>query len=196
MEPLTTATTFAALVGLIGQFRDEKSGQAQIDFNEFLEWLVKTQHEDLKVLLETNAKATIGIKAILNEDREVLLSKLESMDNALSSFASGIKGFSEIAKAINPNTLLSKQAISLLCQFDASQGSKLLEGHYVGGMRLHILDGNGGAIEVKEPRFIEDDLRTLIELGLLRQDYNSNGDNLYIYTRSASELVKSIESDS
>jgi hypothetical protein len=196
MDPLTSATTFASLVGLIGQFRSERSSLSQNDFNEFLEWLVKVQHESLKGLLETNVKATIGIKAILNEDRDAVLSKLESINSALSSFASGIPGFSEVVEAINPSTLLSKQAISLLCQFEDSQGSKLLETHHLGGMSLHLLDGNEGQINVNEPRFIEDDLRTLVKLGLLALNYNSKGENLYKYTRAASDLVQSFEKDS
>ncbi len=196
MDPLSTASAFATIVGLIGQFRGEKSGGKQSDFNDFLEWLIKTQHEDLKLLLETNTRATIGIKALLNEDREVILQKLESLDIALSSFASGISGFAEVAEAINPDSSLSKQAIAILCQFDKSGGSKLLESHNSSGMALLILDGSSGNIEIQEPRFIEDDLRSLVELRLLRHDYNSKGDNLYIYTRSAAQLVNSINTNS
>jgi hypothetical protein len=193
MEPLTTATAFATIVSLIGQFRSEHSSQEQVDFNEFLEWLVKTQHDDIKALLETNTQAMIGIKAILNEDRDVILTKLESIDNALSSFSFGISGFSDLAEAINPNVQLSDQAISLLCQLEDSGGSKILEGHYTSGMALHILDGKVPQIEISDPRFIEDDLRTLSELGLLRHRLNDSGSNLYVYTRQASELIRSFK---
>ena len=66
------------------------------------------------------------------------------------------------------------------------------------GMTGHVrrnthmyLDGNESEMNISEHRFLEDDLKRLVELGLLRQDLNGNGQNLYIFTRSASELVKS-----
>jgi len=46
-------------------------------------------------------------------------------------------------------------------------------------------------MNISDHRFLEDDLKTLVELGLLRHDLNGKGQNLYIFTRSASELVKS-----
>lgn len=106
MDPLQTASAFSTLVSLIGQFRGEWSSQNQVGFNDFLEWLVMTQHDDLKHLLETNTQATVGIKALLQDGREIILQKLQSFDNALSTFASGVSGFAELAQAIKPDSLL------------------------------------------------------------------------------------------
>lgn len=196
MDPLSLASAFATIVGLIGQFRGEKSGQEQATLHDFMQWLIETNHEELKKLLENNSKASEGIKNILQEDRELFLEKLEGINNALLSFASGVSGFSSLAEAINPDALLSKQAISILTQFEDKQASKALEANSFGGMTLLLLDGASGNIEYDEPRFIEDDLKSLIELGLLRHDYNSKGDNLYIFTRAASSLVKGIKASS
>lgn len=193
MDPLTAASTFATIVGLIGQFKGERPDQEESDLKDFLEWLIQSNHKDLKELLEKNSQASDGIKTILKEDREIFLQKLEAINNALSSFSSGISGFADVAEAISPTNLLSKQAISILYQFEESLGSKLLELNSFGGMNLLVIDGNGGSIDIAEPRFIEDDLKYMIELGLLRLDYNSKGENLYIYTRSASQLVNAME---
>lgn len=46
-----------------------------------------------------------------------------------------------------------------------------------------------GSLDIPEPRFAEDDFAVLVELGLLRQDYNSQGNTLYIFTRAAHQLV-------
>lgn len=196
MDPLSLASAFATIVGLIGQFRGEKFGQEQATLNDFMQWLIETNHEELKEILEKNSKASEGIKNILQEDRELFLEKLEGINNALLAFASGVSGFSSLAEAINPNALLSKQAISILTQFEEKQASKALEANSFGGMSLLLLDGASGNIEYDEPRFIEDDLKSLIELGLLRHDYNSNGDNLYIFTRAASSFIKGIKASS
>lgn len=196
MDPLSLTSAFATIVGLIGQFRGEKSGQEQATLHDFMQWLIETNHEELKEILEKNSKASEGIKNILQEDRELFLKKLEGINNALLSFASGVSGFSSLAEAINPDAQLSKQAISILLQFEEKQASKALEANFFGGMSLLLLDGASGNIEYDEPRFIEDDLKSLIELGLLRHDYNSKGDNLYIFTRAASSLVKGIKASS
>jgi len=191
VEPLTSATAFATIISLIGQFRTEHSSQETVNEQQFLEWLENSHHNDLKKLLELNTTATIGIKALLNEDREIVLEKLENIDNILASFASGVTGLSNIAEAINPEAIISNQALSILSQVEASNGSKFLELHSFGGMKLLILDGNGGNIDIIDPRFLSDDLFRLVELKLLRQELNSKGDNLYIFTRAASMFVNS-----
>lgn len=47
---------FATVVGLISQFRSERAGQAQADFNEFITWLMETNHSELKANLELNTR--------------------------------------------------------------------------------------------------------------------------------------------
>ena len=63
---------------------------------------------------------------------------------------------------------------------------------YGEGRELYIL--GAGDVEITEQRFLEDDLRSLIELHLLRHDVNSDGNNLYLYTRLAAQLIHSIDS--
>lgn len=189
---MAIAESFAAIVALIGQYRSENSSHKQSDFNEFMEWLAKANHSEIKDLLLLNTKATIGIKAILNQDRELFSDQLERIDNALASFSSKFEGFSDLAIALRPASALSEQAISILKQFDKSGASKILEHKIHGGNLYFYIDGPGGQMEISEPRFIEDDLKCLLELGLLRHDYNSKGGNLYIYTRQAASLVSAL----
>lgn len=40
-----------------------------------------------------------------------------------------------------------------------------------------------------DARFLQDDLELLVDLGLLRLDYNSSGNPLFRYTRAASTLL-------
>lgn len=193
MDSITAASAFATMVSLIGQFRTEGGSKKQTDFNSFLTWLVETQHDELKTLLEANAKTAISIKALLNEQQDVLVAKLESLDCALARFASGIEGFSEIGHAIRPDAYLSEQAISVLRQFEMTGASKALESHISAGVIFFFLDGKQGQVKITDSRFIEDDMKTLVELGLLRHDHNSSGKNLYLFTRTASELVKQMK---
>ena len=186
------AESFAAIVALIGQFRSEKGSQEQASYNEFMEWLTKINHEEIKELLLLNTKATIGIKAILNQDRDTVLTQLERIDEALASFSSKFDGFSDLAIALRPSSSLSDQAISILVQFENAGASKALEMKIHGGCLYQFLDGPGGQIEVHEQRFIEDDFEILVALGLLRHSRNSKGSNLYSITRQGASLVSAV----
>lgn len=196
MDYLTGASAFATIVGLIGQFRSEQSSETKVDLKSFQEWLVEEHQEKVKEAINNNSQVVEGLKVMLEENRETFLQKLENINQALSVFSSGINGFNQIVHAINPNAILSKQALSILKEFDKTEASKVLEVHTDEGIILIPLDGNEGNIKHIEQRFIEDDLKTLLEYGLLRHDYNSNGQNLYIFTRSASNLVKEINTNS
>ena len=182
------AESFATIAGLLGQYRSERSGKAQLEYNDFMEWLAKANHTQTKELLEINTNATMYIKALLNQDHEVFKQKLDKIDAAITAFASTIEDFGSLAKAVNPGSILSEQAISILRQFQNSGESKAIELKVMGGTEYMFIDSSGN-LQIDEPRFVEDDLRTLLEYGLLRHEYNSKGDNLYIFTRAASRLV-------
>ncbi|QKQ26524.1 hypothetical protein [Candidatus Reidiella endopervernicosa] len=114
------------MVGLLGQYRSEKGAQSQLEYNDFMEWLSKANHTEVKGLLELNTSATIYIKALLNQDHEIFKQKLEKIDSALTAFASTVEGFSELAQAVNPDALLSEQAVSILEQIQNLAPLKLL----------------------------------------------------------------------
>lgn len=197
MDPLSAASAFATIVGLIGQFRGERaSSEEQSSFEEFREWLEDTQRSDINNLIDQQDKMIEGIKIILAEEREIFIEKLETINNALITYSSNIEGFSQIAESINPNLSLSDQAISVLTQFEEAEASKVLENLDQSGVNLIFIDGKGGVIEITEQRFLEDDISKLVNLGLLLHRYNSNGKNLYTYTREASSLVKTMKINS
>jgi len=192
MEPVSVATAFASIVGLLGQFQASRGSKDQAGFNEFLQWLVDSNHEEVKSLIEGNTRTSIGIKALLNQKHDILVQKLDALDSALSSFGSLIPGFSDISGGLYPEgSQLSTQAKEILAQFQDSGASKILELHTYDGVDLMYLDGNESEMKISDHRFLEDDLKTLVELGLLRHDLNGKGQNLYIFTRAASELVRS-----
>ncbi len=187
------AESFAAIVGLLGQYRSERGGQVQLEFNDFMEWLTNANHTEIKGLLELNVNATIYIKALLNQDHKIFKEKLDKIDAAITAFASTIDGFDVLANAVNPDATLSAQAVNILEQFEEAGATKVLELKMMDGTEYMFLETSGN-LEISEPRFVEDDLKTLLEYGLLHHDYNSKGDNLYVFTRAASRLVSSRKS--
>lgn len=190
MDILATSTIFATIVSLLADFKSQRQDGASDDFNEFMSWLSESRHDELKTLIQQNTKTTISIKALLNENKIVLAEKLEQLDRKLALLMSEDADFSNVVLGVRPNSKLSKQAISLLQQFENSGASKALELHSQGQLSLFLIDG--GQLQHDDPRFLEDDLRTLVENKLLLLDYNSSGKRVFIYTRSASDFVKSI----
>ena len=65
MDPLTAATTFATLVGLICNYRQEKGGRKALDHQKFIEWLEYHRHEELKNLIVNTAALQNELNNIL-----------------------------------------------------------------------------------------------------------------------------------
>ncbi len=85
---------------------------------------------------------------------------------------------------------LSEQALSILRQFVESGDDELYYANYGGGQwSLFLCGQDQKQLEVTEPRFIEDDLRQLVALGLLSVAYNSDGNPIYGVTRNAVRLI-------
>ena len=190
MDPITSAASFATIVSLLSDFVSQRSAAESKSFDEFMAWLSDSRHEELRRLLQSNAATAVGVKAILNESRQDILEQLAHLDKSLASLASGIDLYRNIAGSIHPDSLLSDQAISFLSQFYDSGASKALEGKTMDGILLLFLDGKHGSVEISEPRFIEDDLDTLLSLGLLGLTHNGKGERIFKFTRAAAQLVE------
>lgn len=187
------ATAFATIVSLISEFRNINKSVADDDHLKFLDWLSENRHDEIKSLIQQNQETVISVKAILNQDYYLIVEKLHAIDCKLAFLLSQDVLFANLVGQIYPASLLSKQAINILCQFEVSGASKLYYHAPISGIRYRFSDGTRIELNLEEPKFIEDDLGKLIELGFLRQDYNSNGNPIYVYTRLASEFVKSVE---
>jgi hypothetical protein len=91
------------------------------------------------------------------------------------------------------NQGLSEQAFLIIKQLYDSGGSFFIEMKMMGGTQYQVLDASS-AIEIPEPRFVDDDLSSLCEYGLLIPDWNSRGDRLFRITRAAARVVEANES--
>ncbi len=192
MSPLELAGAFAQIVGLICNFISIRKDRSN-DYNEFIEW-IKEHHKEINDLINRNSSLADEIKVILNQDRSIILSKLEERDNLLASISISLREIGGLAKAVKPGVELSEQSISILKQLVKSNGSKILLEDRVKNRiaSLLLLDGSGD-IEIQEEKFLKDDLDRLVEVGLLRHDLNDRGYNIYILTRNASNFIESLQ---
>lgn len=194
MEALTSATTFASIVGLLSNFKSERKSASDDEYKEFILWLSDKRHKSLLNEISSNHMLGLGIKSLLSQNHDAVLQKLSALDETLLILSASIGGFKEISDAIAPNSELSEQAISILEQLDNSGGSFFQELKMLAGTTFSIMDASGN-IEINEPRFIEDDLNQLVNLGLLIFDYSPKGNRNYRITRLAVKLLSQFKAD-
>ncbi|WP_319554031.1 hypothetical protein [uncultured Vibrio sp.] len=187
--------SLATIIGLICNFKSERRSSSDDEYKEFVEWLDTKRHKSVISEIESNHLLSLSIKSLLNQNHEVVIEKLSGLDSSLIQLASQIDGLKEVANAIDPNTELSAQAISIIKQFMKSEGSFFLEMKMLGGTLYQIMDGNGGMLDYDEPRFLDDDLNQLCNLGLLRLDYNRKNERLFRITRATTRYIEQLENE-
>lgn len=189
MDPVTA---FATIVSLLSDFVAHRNGQESKDFDSFMAWLTENRHAEIRTLLQANAATTVSIKVLLNHSRETILERLSALDKTMATVATGIASYRDLALVAYPSSELSGQAYAILEQFYDSGATSVLEVKYWSDpMELAYMDGpSNGNIAYTEPRFVEDDLTTLVNLGLLNLDRNGKGERILKFTRSAAALVE------
>jgi hypothetical protein len=188
VEALTAATTFATIVGLLSNFKSERKSSSDDEYKEFVDWLDEKRHKSLLDEITSNHLLGLGIKSLLNQNHEVVLQKLSDLDETLLVLSSSISGFREISNALAPNVELSEQALSIIGQLNSTGGSSFIESKTYDGTSFLFMDTQG-SLEIKEPRFVEDDLTQLTNLELLLLDFSSQGNRIFRITRLAVKLI-------
>lgn len=189
MDPITVSTTLATIVGLICNFKQERKGRQDAKHEDFIEWLEYHRHEEIKNLLANNFNLTSEVDALLKQDTETILSRLNGIDDVLAKILSHFEGFSGIARIVRPGSELSDQAVHFLRSLANSKSDKFRIILQLGDPAFLSMN-RGGNIEIIDPRFVEADLETLVTLGFLRKEYGSQEFGI---TREAVRLVKLID---
>jgi hypothetical protein len=193
MSPLTAATTFSTIVGLLRIFRQERGEREKLNHQNFIEWMENHRHEELKNLIVNNAALRTEVDNLLQADHVQMLGKLDHIEEILVSLVSGVDDLRGIALAIAPNASLSEQAILILRQFVDSGDDRLIYNNF-GGANFVIVCLQGSLIEVTEPRLIADDLNQLVALQLLTVvEYDSEGRPIYGITRNAVRFMEVVD---
>jgi len=192
MDPITLSTTLASLVGLICNFKQEKKDQKELSSKEFVEWLEFHKHRDLKNLILHTHNLSSEIDSLLKQNHELILTKLNKIDDILASLLSHFKGLQGIVQLLKPNSQLSDQAISILRQFVNSNSDEF--GIIINGIEYCLILTSGGSMDVEDQRFLKDDLNTLVELGFLYPRIGSKGSQFYGITRNADRFINVIDS--
>lgn len=191
MDPAFATTTLATIVGLICNFKQERKDSQDAKHEEFMEWLEYHHHEQIKDLLAHNYSLAAEVDGLLKQDTETILARLNGIDDVLAKILSHVEGFSGIARIIRPDSELSDQAVHILRSLVES-GADGFDLVHQFGVPPELWLSSGGNINIPERRFLEDDLETLANLGLLRVEYGRNGMQTFGITREAMKLIELI----
>lgn len=191
MEPLTLASAFTAIVGLISTFKREHKDHKNLDYQLFRNWLETHRHQELIDVIVRSQELPTEIDRLLKEDTEIILSKLDIINGILASLLSHVAVLKGITNVFQSSYELSEQAVSILRQF-ANSGAEEF-GVIRHGLSYLLPFTKGGMISFQEPTFLQDDLDKLVSLGFLRTRCGNSGGMFYGITRDAIQYIKMID---
>jgi len=191
-DPLTTASAFAAIVGLISNYRQEKGSKEALDHQNFVEWLEYHHHEEIKNLICNTAALRGEVDKLLRADHAIITEKLDAVSATMASLTSQIAEFRGLTMTMMPEAELSGQAVSILRQLVNSESHYMTCRQDGSNICVFMLENDGG-IEFTEPRLLKDDLDKLVHLGLLAPKYLASETIDFYVTRNAIRLIEAID---
>lgn len=189
MDPLALSGAFATVVGLLANFKAERSGA---DLNEFMSWLREQHQEQLAQAIAQNKALSFELSSLLATNHEELVERLASLNQKMARIASEIEGFSGIAKLLGQAPKLSQQARSVLEQIVVSGANFVMEHKLSTGepTELIFVGGAVGQVKYEEQQHINEDLEALVAVGLLRLEFASKGSRKFSPTRAGVDWVR------
>ena len=182
---------FATMVGLLADFVSLRDSRKSADLDEYRDWLLSHRHEHLVELLTTNREVAQWIERFLQTQHSEIVDKLSRLNDLMVSIAARVKGFEAIAGSLHGGTQFSSQMIDVLQQMNRLNASRFVKITTRGGIELVVVDGAVRQnIAIADERFIEDDLVSMIEFGLLRCELSDRGTRRFIITRAGAELAQ------
>lgn len=193
MDPLPTSisSVFGLLATYLQERRRRNEAKRQATLEEYTEWLRRREHAGAVSLLESNRKLMLAVQHLLDTGHEELIERFDRLETMLTLVLGSTAEWGELVRSLDPSAGLSEQAIEILRWFDASGASMVFQANSMQGVSL-VPNAGGDNYSPNDPRFFEDDLVTLVGVGLLIPGYGSDGSPKYTITRAAVNFVKSL----
>ena len=184
---------FATIVGLLATFQFNRDGQS--DLEDFKHWLEENNHSNMVSIIENNQGIQQQLTVFMDQNHDQVMSQLAALNDLVISIASHMQGLGNIASSFAPNSGLSDQSIDVLRQFVKSDGiemHQLQTRSYEGQHNTYYVDNF--QIDYNEPRFIEADVDSLVNAGLITLARGSKGGAIYKITRQAVRFIDAVDS--
>ena len=185
---IVAAGAFPVIVGLLCNFKQERSGR---DLTAFMAWLKETHQDDVAAAIERDSALSTELSGMLSANHADLVERLTQLASQNEQLASQLAGFESLASAPKPTVKLSKQAISVLKQLVESGAERFMEHKmYTGEPDEYLLMGGQAKIQYSDRKFIKEDIEALVSAGLVRLEITRKGTKSFYVTRSAAEFFK------
>ncbi|MGO2213685.1 hypothetical protein ACTXJ2_13285 [Psychrobacter alimentarius] len=183
---------FATIVGLLATFQSGREGKRDIE--EFKSWLEENNHGNMVSIIENNNNMQRQLTAFMNQNHDQVMSQLATLNDLMVSIASHMQGLGNIASSFAHNSGLSDQAVDVLRQFVVSGSSKMqyMKNNSGEGNDYYILYGAPN-INYSEPRFIKDDIDSLVKTGLITMSISLKNNIIYTITRQAVRFIDKVD---
>lgn len=182
------------IVGLLATFYSIKNDNAGLD--EFKEWLIETNNEYAIKIIENHHQLQDGLSVMMNANHDENMAQLYQLTDLIGDIANKIESSAKLGSSYKTNPELSEQAISVLRQFVESGSSTIYHMKLNSGRGLphqYTLNGTGENIQYDEPKFIEEDIESLVSKELITKTLGSKGGKTYNITRRAVAFIKTLD---
>ena len=184
MDPLSGATAFATIVQLLAIYRQERGAREDLNHRDFIEWLEQHRNEEIKELITYTFHLQSQVDDLLCRDQAEIIAKLDQVNQIVVDILARVEGLAPIAAKMVPNLGLSDEAIGMLRLLAKSESGELFspgEGQVIVDACLY---------KSTDPRFLQDDLDSLVVHGFFSIDYSERGKPFYRLTRRGAQFVK------
>lgn len=104
MDPVTVASAYATIVGLICAFKSERKAREDQTRDQFLSYLDTHHREELKEFILRTAGLPTEIDHLLKEDTENILHKLNDLRDSVVSLPSRVDNLRELIQSAQPRS--------------------------------------------------------------------------------------------
>jgi hypothetical protein len=191
MNPIEASSILATLVGLICNWRQERAGQAEDRFQDFMVWLSQHHFDGLRERIYDSEELQRELTSLLQQDLSVLGSRLDTIIGAISAVADKIDSLSQVGRALGTDTeALSDQAAEVLKVFDQLGASRMVLFDHE---PVCLFLPTGMSVTFSDARFLETDVAAIESMGFIRMvDQNKSGNPIYAITRAGSAFAASL----
>lgn len=191
ISPLEASATFATIVGLICNWKNERAAQATDRYQDFMKWLVRHNFNDLNDRIFASEELQRDLSALLSQDISVISTKLDTIVGSLSAVADKIDTLSQLGRTLGADTeLLSEQSVIILKAFDQIQANRMV--YDKARYQLSFFPSRR-TLTLPNQRFAEYDLKLLQKFNFIElSEYLKNGQISYIITRRGSDYAQQL----
>ena len=188
MNPIEASALLTTIVGLICNWSQERAGQAEDRFQDFMVWLSHHHFESLRERIYGSEELQRDLTSLLQQDLSVLGSRLDTIAGAIAAIAGKIDHLSQIGRTLGSSAeSLSDQAAEMLKLFDQLEASRML---FSDRPRACVFMPGDRVVQFTESRFMEADVAALESMGFIKLvDHNNSGNPIYTITRAGSAFA-------